>query len=93
MAIDISSETLITRSQAAARLPRNENGRKIHTSTIGRWMLKGVRGTVLEGVKVGGRTYTSVEALRRFSDVLTAPQGSNDESDEHVENELDRLGV
>jgi hypothetical protein len=35
-------------------------------------MSRGVRGVRLEGVKVGGTTYTSVEALQRFAERLSA---------------------
>ena len=35
-------------------------------ATVYRWMRTGVRGVVLESCLVGGRRYTSVEALDRF---------------------------
>lgn len=60
-------ETLLTLTQAAATLPN-----KPHASTIHRWRLNGVRGIRLETIMVGGRRYTSREALERFSARLTA---------------------
>ena len=65
--IDLSSEEILTFSQAAATLPNRP-----HASTWHRWRLKGVRGVRLETIMVGGRRYTSREALERFSARLTA---------------------
>lgn len=69
MAIDISTETLITMPQASARFP-------VHPSlcTLWRWRLKGIRGRKLETVIIGGTPYTSVEALARFA----RHEGGND---------------
>lgn len=65
--IDISSETLLTFSEASKRLP----GRP-HVSTLHRWRLRGVRGIKLESCLVGGKRYTSHEAVQRFSAATTA---------------------
>jgi Protein of unknown function (DUF1580) len=43
-------------------------------ATIYRWALKGVRGVVLETVMMGGRRYTSVEAVDRFFSRLSEPK-------------------
>lgn len=67
MSIDLSQETLLTFPQAAATLP----GRP-HVSTLHRWRLRGVRGVKLETCLIGGRRYTSQEALERFSAATTA---------------------
>ena len=40
-------------------------------ATIWRWSLKGLRGVRLETIKVGGRRYTTLEAIDRFSARLT----------------------
>lgn len=69
MAIDISTERIISMSQASSMLP----GRPT-LCTLWRWRLKGIRGRKLECVIVGGTPYTSVEALQRFA----AQQGGND---------------
>jgi hypothetical protein len=67
MSIDIAAEGLLSLSQAARRCP----GRP-HISTLWRWVLDGCRGVRLETVMVGGRRFTSTEALQRFADSLTA---------------------
>jgi hypothetical protein len=59
--IDIHSEQLLSLGQAARRLPGHPA-----LSTLWRWQIKGVLGVRLETVLVGGRRYTSVEALSRF---------------------------
>ena len=60
--IDMSSETLITLPQAAAILPGRPS-----VATLWRWRLRGVAGRRLESVQIGGRVYTSREALQRFA--------------------------
>ncbi len=67
MSIEMSCETLLTLPAAAKALP----GRP-HVSTLHRWRLRGVHGVQLETVLVGGRRYTSVEALERFAARTTA---------------------
>ena len=67
MGVDFGSETLLSLSQAAKSLP----GRP-HLSTIFRWHLRGVKGIRLETCCIGGKRFTSVEALKRFSDETTA---------------------
>jgi hypothetical protein len=62
MAIDISTESLISMGEASARLPGRPS-----LCTIWRWRLRGVRGRRLESVVIGGTPYTSVEALERFA--------------------------
>ena len=101
--IDISQETVLTLPQAAKdELPYNSNGKPVHHATLHRWAARGLRrgGKVvkLEVLKIGGRTYTSREALQRFADELTAADGLVNEPDppaaiEHVEEELDALGL
>jgi len=53
-------------------LPRRRRGRKIHVSTVFRWMQQGIRGIRLEGVKIGGTCCTSEAALKRFFAALSA---------------------
>ena len=69
--IELSSETLVPVRNVPKLLPKRPNGRRIHISAVYRWMQRGVRGEKLEWVKVGGSTYTSREALQRFSDQLS----------------------
>jgi len=67
--IDIEHETLLAIRDVPDRLPRKPSGKRIHISAVYRWMSAGVGGGVrLESIKLGGTTYTSVEALQRFAD-------------------------
>jgi len=59
-------EDMISLAEAARRLPG-----KPHPATISRWQRHGLKGKKLETVVVGGRRYTSVEALSRFIDATT----------------------
>lgn len=65
--IDIRTETLKTLPQAANRLPSRP-----HVSTLHRWRFIGVGGVKLETCLIGGRRYTSEEALERFVAATTA---------------------
>ena len=62
----LTSETIVSFSEAAARLPRI-NGKKIHASSLWRWARKGIHGVRLETRRLGGRFVTSLEALDRFA--------------------------
>ncbi|MGE3780577.1 MAG: DUF1580 domain-containing protein [Pirellulaceae bacterium] len=67
----IESENLITFSEASRLVPPHG----AHVSTVWRWALNGLAdGRKLETIKIGGRIYTSREALGRF---LTAPQSQS----------------
>ena len=65
--IDVSTETLRSFPDAARRI-----GRGVHISTLHRWRLKGCRGVRLETVMLGGRRFTSDQALDRFFAATTA---------------------
>lgn len=65
------NEELIAICEIPRRLPR-----RIHLSTCHRWYKRGVRGRKLETVLVGGRRFTSAQALVRFVEAI-----SNRESD------------
>ena len=69
--IDVNQEELIRPGDVPKCLPPRANGKRLHISAVYRWMLHGVRGHRLETATVGGATYTSIEALQRFSDCLT----------------------
>lgn len=69
--IDLDVEKLITLQQAAALLP-GENGKSVNPQTVWRWTMRGLRGVRLETVVIGGRRYTSREAVCRFAAALTA---------------------
>ena len=75
--IDISSETVLSLSEAAKRLPGRRQNKKPNVATLYRWSNVGCRGARLETVQVGATRCTSVEALQRFFDSLTtAAKGS-----------------
>ena len=70
--IDIATETVLTLAAAARLRPPSRRGRPTHPSTLARWALRGLRGTRLEVIRIGGQMYTSVEAIQRFAERLTA---------------------
>lgn len=69
MTIDLSTETPITIAEVPLHIPKR-HGRKVHYSTVYRWMTKGVRGRKLESLLIGGVRYTSLEAIARFLKVI-----------------------
>lgn len=71
MPIDIASESLLTFSQLASRLPPRRCGRAVHVSTVHRWRSHGIRGVRLEAVRIGGGWVTTLESFTRFCRELT----------------------
>jgi hypothetical protein len=69
--IDISTERLITLSEAAKLLPQRRRGRKTHVSTLRRWVTCGSRGMRLESLRTPSGICTSVEAVQRFLEHVT----------------------
>ncbi len=68
---DVHGESLISIVEATRLIP----GRP-HLATVYRWFNKGVRGGIkLETALVGGRRFTSREAVQRFVDRLSGPRG------------------
>ncbi len=94
----LSRETPLVFSEVPNRLPKR-HGKKIHYSTVYRWATKGVRGRVLETVRVGGVRYTTVEALERFLSAptlvnLEAPKSATlDDELTAIQRQLDDAGV
>jgi hypothetical protein len=72
MAIDIKAETILTPANATSYCPERRAGVRPNIATIYRWMMNGVRGIRLESIVVGATRCTSVEAMQRFFDALTA---------------------
>lgn len=66
--IDLASESLIPLRDVPRHLPPRPNGKRLHISAVYRWARRGVRGIILETIRMGGSTYTSREALQRFGD-------------------------
>jgi hypothetical protein len=74
--IDITSDDVLTLTQACAILPRGRNSSRPHLSTILRWILHGApsldgRRVRLSAVGCGGKWITSRAALREFTEALT----------------------
>ena len=65
MSIDLANERMVAVTEVPEHLPRRR-GKKVHISTIYRWIQRGARGKVLESALLGGIRYTSLEALQRF---------------------------
>ncbi len=70
--IDSTCETLIALADVPAHLPNRRGGRRPHVSCIYRWVQRGCRGIKLEAIQIGGTCCTSLEALQRFFERLTA---------------------
>lgn len=66
--IDTRNEQLRLLTKASADIP----GRP-HVSTLIRWALRWVKGIRLDTVLVGGRRFTSIEAIERFLARLNEP--------------------
>ncbi|TWT96934.1 hypothetical protein Pla108_27100 [Botrimarina colliarenosi] len=66
----LHDEKLISLREVPDFLP-TRRGKKLHISTVHRWVQKGARGKVLESVLLGGVRYTSLEALVRFMTTST----------------------
>ena len=65
--IDTEREHVITFAEAT-KIPQS----RPNLSTVWRWHLRGVRGVRLETFMWGGKRFTTVEALRRFQERVTA---------------------
>ena len=72
---NVHEETLLPLSEAAEHVPGAP-----HASTVQRWFLRGIRGTHLETVLIGGKRYTSIEALDRFYRAINAPDQASEEA-------------
>ena len=61
--IDLKTEAILSLKDSCDCFP----GRgRLHISTVQRWRQVGVRGVRLETVRVGGKTFTTREAISRF---------------------------
>ena len=65
--IDFRTETIVSMSEAARRMPGRPNVR-----TLWRWRKKGINGVKLETIKCGYKRLTSLEAVQRFVAASTA---------------------
>ena len=69
MCIDLSLERPISFNDAAKMLP---DGKRPAYATWWRWRRVGIRGVKLETILIGGRRFTSAEAVQRFISATTA---------------------
>ena len=68
----IRGETIARACEIPALLAKMGLGKRVARSTVFRWLTSGSHGVRLDGVRVGGQWYTSVEAVRRFIAATTA---------------------
>ena len=105
MTIEISKEALVSVGEIPSYVPRNARTRKkINLATPWRWIQRGCRGVKLETVLIGGKRYTSVEALQRFverttaaadgtSTVTASTPSARKKAHEKANRELDAAGI
>ncbi len=62
----IRSENPVDLQTAASIFPRGEMFRSVSVRAVFRWIIGGKKGVKLEGIRIGSRWYTSVEAISRF---------------------------
>jgi hypothetical protein len=68
----LANEQLYNLSEIAKFIPRSR-GKKVHTSSIYRWIIHGKNGVRLDGVQASGSGwFTSKEALTRFWAAVSA---------------------
>jgi hypothetical protein len=88
--IDLASEQLVSLHDVPKLLPPRPNGKRVHISAIYRWVQRGIRGIRLEVIRVGGTTYTSREALQRFSSPTAALHDTANLSTAARQRQIDR---
>ena len=81
----MNGEQLFSPSGIAARLPGYRNNSHVNSSTVFRWITRGVktadgRTVRLQAVRLGLAWKTSLEAVARFSEALTAAALPADEA-------------
>jgi hypothetical protein len=59
--LDLLTEDLLSMTDAAKELPGRPSA-----STLFRWRTRGIKGVKLETVGVGGKVFTSRQAIHRF---------------------------
>jgi hypothetical protein len=75
--IDLFSEDIVSFRDAAKKLPCKRQGKRPHVATLHRWCNAGFNNVRLEYAMLGGTRVTSLQALQRFSDSLTAAAEGN----------------
>jgi hypothetical protein len=75
--IDVTKEQLRRLQEASGMIPGCP-----HISTLIRWFQQGIKGVKLETVLVGGRRFTSLEAIHRFIERRNSDQDEQDNGNE-----------
>jgi hypothetical protein len=97
--IDVQNENTLPLGEARD-LPwlKGRRGNRISKDALRRWSLRGLRGVVLETVRIGGTTFTSTEAVLRF--LVRLNEGHAVASDRvrgndiaRADKELDKAGI
>lgn len=66
-----TTTNVVSLPEAAAWIERNGTGQRPHTSTLTRWIHRGVRGHKLPAIRAGGgRYYVHLEDVARFLERL-----------------------
>ena len=66
----VQLEDYLPLAEAAKRMPRGTNGRKVHVSTIWRWCRRGCRGIKLRYYRVGRTIMVTETTLQQFFSAL-----------------------
>ena len=69
--IDYKVEDIFPLSRGSTRIKSRPS-----TATLWRWQSKGLRGVRLETIVIGGRRYTSAEAIDRFLEAINRKKES-----------------
>ncbi len=98
--IDPLTEQIVSLPEGAKFCPERRSGKKPHVSCLYRWTNTGCKGVVLESLQVGGTRCTSLEAMARFFNRLTAAANcgpaqsyTSEQELEAVEKELKAEGI
>jgi hypothetical protein len=105
--VDIERERVVPLGEVPKLgiIPRRRKGARLNLRTVYRWATVGLRGVILPSQLVGAQRVTSVEALLRFFEAVSAARpgggtngsrmnggGRRRSSGPDVDEELDRLG-
>ena len=74
--IDIAIEQVVSLTAATKILPQRRKGVRPNVATLYRWSQQGCRGIRLETICIGATRCTSLEALQRFFNAITAASES-----------------
>lgn len=84
--LDFAKDQLIPIGDVRLYLPRTPTGRLRSTRSIYRWAQQGLRGVVLETVKIGATTYVTHSSLNTFFEKTVAPKPDAKERAEVIGN-------